>query len=314
MKISNAELKDYYYGALNFTETEDGYIQAFQYTKQQMEYFERTSDFWYVRCMASTAKTIEFITSATKISFEYKFVWVGSKDSIELVQDGIITRIFYVKELEPEGMLDFELPSGEKRVTIYLPADSTLLIRNFEINDKMIPVIKNEKVLWMGDSITQGYGPLRSAHTYVSTANRILNYDIINQGIGGYKYDSNSLVAMEGYTPDKIIVAFGTNQYRDGTDAVEKYYESLRRLYPVAPVLCITPIWRGDRPEDVIIFTDFCNRLKEICKNYVNVTIVDGFELVPHLPEYFIDNLHPNALGSEIYGRNLVDFIRKHNF
>ena len=44
MKISNAELKDYYYGALNFTETEDGYIQAFQYTKQQMEYFERTSD------------------------------------------------------------------------------------------------------------------------------------------------------------------------------------------------------------------------------------------------------------------------------
>lgn len=45
-----------------------------------------------------------------------------------------------------------------------------------------------------------------------------------------------------------------------------------------------------------------------------NVTVLDGFTLVPHLPEYFLDNLHPNCLGMELYGRNLVDFIRKAGF
>ncbi|MBQ8312392.1 MAG: hypothetical protein IJX84_04220 [Clostridia bacterium] len=29
---------------------------------------------------------------------------------------------------------------------------------------------------------------------------------------------------------------------------------------------------------------------------------------------YFLDNLHPNCPGMELYGRNLVDFIRKVGF
>ena len=81
--------------------------------------------------------------------------------------------------MEKEGTLSFDLPEGKKQVTIYLPADATIVLRNFEINDTYEIVEKKEKVLWMGDSITQGFGPLRSAHTYVSVANRLLNYDIM---------------------------------------------------------------------------------------------------------------------------------------
>ncbi len=40
----------------------------------------------------------------------------------------------------------------------------------------------------------------------------------------------------------------------------------------------------------------------------------DGFRLVPHLPEYYRDNLHPNELGAEVYGRNLVEEIRRIGF
>jgi len=39
--------------------------------------------------------------------------------------------------------------------------------------------------------------------------------------------------------------------------------------------------------------------------------VVDGFTLVPNLSEYYLDNLHPNGLGTETYGRNLVEAIRK---
>ncbi len=315
MKLTNQQLKEIYCGAYSICETEDGYLQSFQYTQQQMQYFKESSEFWYDRCKASSAKTLEFRTRATRFSLEYKIIWVGSEDSIELVVDGLITKIYYVKDLQKEGKVSFEMPDGEKKVMVYLPADATILIRNCEMNADVFPVEKKEKVLWLGDSITQGYGPLRSAHTYVSVANRLLNYDIINQGIGGYIYDKNVLVHMEGYSPDKIIVSLGTNQY--GTESmkdIEEFYERLSEVYGDRPVLCITPIWRGDSPDGFETLAKFCQKTKDICSKYSNITVVEGFGLVPHLSEYFLDNLHPNALGSEIYGRNLVLAIQEAGF
>ncbi len=312
MKLTNEELKKIYCGVYRFEETEDGYLQSFQYTKAQTEYFERVSEFWYDRCKAGSAKTLEFVTTATEISFDCRIVWAGSWDTIELAIDGLITEIQYVEKLDKEGKLSFALPDGEKRVTVYLPADATVWLRNFEINAGYTPVEKKTKVLWMGDSITQGFGPLRSACTYVSVANRLLDYEVLNQGIGGYVYDKNVLMEMEGYDPDKVVVALGTNQF--GTESmqdIEEYYVRLMELYGNKPILCILPIWRGDVPGGEPTLIEFCRKTREIAEKYRNVTIVDGFGLVPHLPEYFLDNLHPNCLGCEVYGRNLVEQIRK---
>ena len=314
--MTNEELKNIYFGAYSFEETEDGYLQAFQYSKPQMEYFREAFDFWYERCSATTAKTIEFLTEATKISFDYRIIWKGSEDSFELMVNGLISEIIYVKDAADEGTIEWTLPEGRKSVVIYLPADATVLLKNFTINAGAERPEKTCKVLWLGDSITQGYGPLRSAETYVSIANRLLGYDIINQGIGGYVYDKKSLMPMEGYHPDKIIVALGTNQY--GTESmkdVEEYYETLMSIYGnEIPVLCISPIWRGDHPEEAAILERFCENVKKIAGSYPNVKVIDGFRLVPHLSEYFLDNLHPNCLGTETYGRNLVLEIQKIGF
>ena len=314
--MTNRELQRIYFGAYSFKETEDGWLQAFQYTEAQMEYFRSAFDFWYDRCMATTAKTLEMTTTARTVSFEYRIIWEGSQDSFELAVDNQITEIRYVKDLPKEGKLTWNLPDGEKNVVIYLPADATVLIRNCEVDGSFSPARKNEKVLWLGDSITQGFGPLRSAQTYVSVANRLLNYDIINQGIGGYVYDKKSLIKMDGYTPDKIIVALGTNQFGCETmQDVEEYYETLISSYGTEiPILCVTPLWRGDVPDGFPTLARFCENVKAIAGRYANVKIIDGFKLVPHLPEYFLDNLHPNQLGTETYGRNLVEEIRRIGF
>lgn len=315
MILTNDELQKIYFGAYFFEETEDGYLRAYQYSKPQMDYFEEAFDFWYDRCMASTAKTIEIKTDAKKISFDYKIIWKGSDDSFEVMTDGLITDIRYVKDLKDEGSLSFDLKEGTKEIVIYLPVDATVLIKNFEIDAAYTPLTKGDKVLWLGDSITQGYGPLRSSHTYVSVANRLLNYDILNQGIGGYVYDKNSLMKMEGYDPKKIIVSLGTNQYNDDPIAVEEYYKTLTGIYGnEIPILCISPIWRGDHLDEMDAFLKFCEEVKRIAGSYKNVTIVDGSKLVPHLEEYYLDNLHPNCLGAEIYGRNLVEKIREIGF
>ena len=314
--MTNEELKKIYFGAYSFEETDDGYLQAFQYSKPQMDYFREAFDFWYDRCMASTAKTLEMETNAGKISFEYKIIWKGSEDTFELMTDGLISDIVYVKDIPDEGSIEWTLPEGKKNVVIYLPADATVLLRGFSADAEVKPPVKREKVLWLGDSITQGFGPLRSGQTYVSVANRLLDYDILNQGIGGYVYDKNSLMPMEGYIPDKIIVALGTNQYGSETMTdVEEYYETLMNIYGNSiPVLCISPLWRGDHPEEMPIFERFCENVIRIADSYPNVIVIDGFTLVPHRPEYFLDNLHPNCLGTETYGRNLVEKIRNIGF
>ena len=315
MVLSKEQLKAIYFGGLEFKETEDGYLQALQYTQEQMAYFEKVSEFWFERCDATTAKTLEFKTTATNLSFAYKIIWMGSPDTVEVFVDGLTQEIRYVKDMDKEGTLRFTLPEGEKNVVIYLPADATMLVRDFEIDAEVIPAVKGEKVLWLGDSITQGFGPLRSAYTYVSIANRLLNYDIINQGIGGYVYDKNAIVQMNDYRPDKIIVALGTNQF--GTETmkdIEDYYVQLKEVYGDTPVLCISPLWRGDHPEGHDTLVSFCEKVKKIAGQYPNITVVDGFKLVPHLPEYYLDKLHPNVIGAELYARNLVDAIRKTGF
>ena len=312
MHLNNEQLKEIYFGAYEFEETADGYLQAFQYTKDQIEYFKGAFQMWYERCTATTAKTLEFTTAARKVSFDYKIIWKGSPDSFELVVDGFVSGIVRVKDILDTGNISWDLPEGKKNVIIYLPADATVLIRNFEADAEVVRAQKNEKVLWLGDSITQGYGPLRSSCTYVSVANRILNYDILNQGIGGYIYDKNSLMKMDGYTPDKIIVALGTNQYRDtNMTAVEEYYKTLIGIYgEEIPVICITPIWRGDSFDGFPIMDEFCKKVKAIAEQYKNVRVIEGMKLVPHFPEYYLDNLHPNSLGCELYGRNLAEAIK----
>ena len=316
MTLTNEELKNIYFGAYEFEETEDGYLQAFQYSKKQREYFKGAFEFWYERCSASTAKTLEFTTSASRLSFDYRIIWKGSPDTFELVVDGFVCGIAYVKNIMDTGTIGWELPEGEKNVVIYLPDDATALIRNFTADAKVVRAEKNEKVLWLGDSITQGYGPLRSSYTYVSVANRILNYDIINQGIGGYIYDKGSLMKMEGYDPDKIIVALGTNQYRDeNMSAVEEYYSTLMDIYgDEIPVLCITPVWRGDSFDGMPILMSFSDKVKKIAGQYRNVRVIDGMKMIPHFSDYYLDNLHPNCLGCEVYGRNLADAIRNMGF
>ena len=273
MKLTNKELEIIYFGAYNFSETDDGYLQSFQYTQEQIAYFKKASDFWYDRCIASTSKTIEIKTDAKKISFDYKLFWKGSEDTIELMVDGLISQIFYVKDLKETGKLTFDLSKslegvygskdGKKDIVIYLPADATVGLKNFEIDGEYTPAKKNEKVLWLGDSITQGFGPLRSAQTYVSVANRILNYDIVNQGIGGYVYDKNCLMPMPGYKPEKLIVALGTNQYGCETmKDIEEYYPRLFEIWGKdIPTLVITPLWRGDNLEGVPTLVKFTDKL-----------------------------------------------------
>ena len=311
MLLTNEELKPLCHGGYRFEETEDGYLQHHHFSTEQLAYLKSVSEVWYCRGISCAGKTIEFVTDATEFSFEYKIGWVGTLDTIEIMIDGVVEKVFVGSELPEMGKITHTMKSGSKEVVVYLFADAQIVIKSFETNAPVKPVQKGERVLWMGDSITQGYGPYRSAHTYVNVANRILNYELLNQGLGGYKYDKNSLLPLEGFCPDKIIIAYGTNQYaQDGRECVEEYYEKLVKMYPGIPVICITPIYRNINEELMEKFVAFSEIIKDVCSGYDNVSVIDGLKLMGHTKDYLHDDVHPNALGCEVYGRNLAEIIR----
>ena len=50
-------------------------------------------------------------------------------------------------------------------------------------------------------------------------------------------------------------------------------------------------------------------QMAEQAAKYPNVSVVDGFGMVPNVPYYFFDGLHPNALGGEVYGENVAQTL-----
>ena len=83
--------------------------------------------------------------------------------------------------------------------------------------------------------------------------------------------------------------------------------------YPNAKIFGITPIWRSN--ETVITpagkFLDVIEKLERLTADLPNVTIINGYNLIPHDKSLFTDGLHPNSTGSAYYGLNLADKILK---
>ncbi len=315
MKLSNKSIMPLVHGVYQ-TKEEDGYLTFYHYDDAQMEYL-KFNQFFYDRAMFSSSVTLEFETDATEIGFDYKMFLVGSRDTIDVYANNVPVCITHIKDLADKGKLTFNLPEGKKKVTVYLPIDLKIGVKNLRIEGKWRNVKKKApKVLWMGDSITQGYGTFITSETYVNVANRQLGYDILNQGIGGYYFDAPVITPMEGYTPDKIIIAMGTNQHRAGDreEKTVKYFEALDKVYNGIPTLVLTPIWRCNPGTDMKMLIEMAEITKNVCARYPNIKVIDGFELVPNLPDYFCDALHPNALGGEVYGNNLARKIKELKF
>ena len=124
-------------------------------------------------------------------------------------------------------------------------------------------------------------------------------------------------MSVDGFEPDKVIVAMGTNWYNVESYDYEKnareFYDRVSKVFAGIPVLVITPLWKGD-VEDMERFLWCINIIKDACRQYEQFTVVDGFDLVPNVNDCFSDKVHPNAFGSISYTTNLVKVIKDIKF
>ena len=309
-----------FHGALGFEKIE-GYAVARRFTAEQMAALAY-SDIFAPRTHCAASVTIELRTEATEISFAYKFfIATGTRSTFEVYTNGVLTHLIGDETLSDEGRITLAFSEGWKQIEIYLPNYKEVGIKDFRANAlyRAIPKRKT-KVLFIGDSITQGGGSKRSAQTYVNVVKRALGYEIINQGIGGYVFEKD-IVAEIPFLPNKIIVALGINNHQydasENRRRISEFFEALCGRYKDIKILVLLPIYCAN--PNIEMLDEKVQTIKalirEIAAGYANVQVIDADDMVPHFADYYMEDMvHPNALGMELYGQNLVKAIKKIKF
>ena len=319
MKLSALSIAKYIHGAVRI-ENVNGYLNFHRFSSNQEELIESQNAVWYTRTKETAS--IKFIakTDATAVEVEYKLIGVSAPDTVEGYANGKLCFLTNLKNLAPvgkKGTLTLTFPQGEKEIEILLPPNANFAIRSITANG-YIHKAKERKVkaLWLGDSITQGYGALQSGEQYVEVVNRLMNYEAINQGLGGHIHDENMVVAPQNFTPDILFIAYGTNHYLapDFEERVVKFYEKVAKTFADIPTVVITPLWRNDVKDDIESLRNSGEIIKKVASQYPNIKVFDGLEIVPNFNEYFLDGLHPNALGMRVYGYELARKIKQLKF
>ena len=93
------------------------------------------------------------------------------------------------------------------------------------------------------------------------------------------------------------------------------FYKNIKENYPDAKIFAVTPIWRADcgSTEKQFPFSEVHGLISEICEEIGGITVIEGFNLVPHEKELFADlRLHPSDYGFDYYAKNLYTEIKKY--
>ena len=299
-------------GAVTIEEDSAG-IHFQRYTPEQLAAFEKEARCFYKRGMHTCGIRIDFYTDSSSLT-----VSVGAEGKYEVLVDGLTAfwQIF-------AGPNTFSIPleAGSHRVTIVLPSHFPGVIRSVELDDgaSVDPVTYPCRIIFYGDSITQGSHSEKDSQSYAWLVTRYYNAESMILGVGGANFYPTT-VLDNGFDPDIVIAALGTNDYcgeftaDEIHNACRAYLDKLCNLYPNKKKFYITPIWRADG-KDVYAAGDLDAVRQFVAKEAEerNFTIIDGYTLVPHRTEYFADGfLHPNDMGFALYAQNLIKALEQH--
>lgn len=313
MKIlSFEEICKITFGALDIKQESDG-IHFYKCTEKQNKAWTALSHDLGVRALTTTGIRFDFITDSKILKLAAvsgnKFdIWINGLLQEQILMDDLSDRISNVN-----------LGDGEKRVMIAFPSHTTAVLSSVEIEEKSFlkPSKFDRKMLFLGDSITQGWESEYDTLSYAYRVGMNFDADFVIQGIGGAYYHKSTFDTDIKYEPDTVIVALGTNDYFSYhdvglvIDASREYLSLVKQRYSDRRIVVITPIWRADKDEESLA-NKFMPIRKGIEKEALNLglEVVDGFKMVPHIGKFFADGfLHPNDMGFGIYADNLIQYL-----
>lgn len=322
MNLIGGPVPAYFHGVLEALPGPDG-VRLTRMTEPQLRW-AGTNPTWGLRARCPAGASLVMRTDSRWLDLELVLLegcrkYIG----VDVEIDGALTHAVRV-EHAPERFRArlFEMPRRNPReVRVHLPHTFDLRLTEVSIEDEAtVEVLPHRplRLLCLGDSITQGMDAPSSFSPYPKQLGRLLNAEVLNQGIGGHVFDPCMLDAKIPFVPDVVTVAYGTNDWKRGytpeqfRSIVREYLEKLQSMFPAARITVISPIWRAPGHE-VATELDLLSRSQIILAEAARmrgVIAIDGLSLVPHQPSYYTDGIHPNDAGFLHYALNLYRLMR----
>ena len=311
MKLTFEQIKSITVGAVSIWQENDT-VRFSKCTQKQVDAYYKLLPILGERAQATTGIRLDFYTDSSSFAFQ-----AASGSKFEIYVNGLLTNFIN----DNHCSIELDNSNGENRITLILPSHENGSLLSVELDDNAnLRVAEfDRKILFIGDSITQGWNSGYDSLSYAYRVSRNLNAHSVIQGIGRGFFDESILDDELDYDPDIIIVAFGTNDW--GRDTLENFaeksgafFDKILKKHCGKKIFAISPLWRGDKDSrrGGIDFDEHCLTVKKVASQR-GIIVIDGENMIPHLPEFFSDGyLHPNALGFSLYAENLTKFIQKY--
>ena len=314
MILSFEEIKNITVGALYFEQKDEG-IQFYKYRPALESVWEANSSALGLRAMCPSGVRLDFHTNSKHMTLE-----VGGKGNFEIYINDLLRYIVTPDSPRISINIDtpFEEPLDDARITVYLPAHVIDTLKRVELDDNSYvrPHKYDRKILFMGDSITQGWESGFDSLSYANRVSRHFNADSVVQGVGGACFYDNCLEPIS-FDPDWVIVSYGTNDFRkyknidEFRPMIRTFMPKLMELYGDKKIFVVTPIWRENQtPKFNLSFSETREEIISQIEKY-GLIHIDGATLVPPMTCFFTDGLHPNSDGFSIYAENFIKAIRR---
>ena len=311
MKLSFEKIKELTVGAVEIIEA-DGEMRFYKYTSTQRKAWETHGRFLANNASGSTGVRLDFHTDSSRICLS-----LTGEGKFEIYLNGVYRHSVKVSE-SPEFTFLLEDSLGvsleQARVTICFPSHGNGgRLRSIELDDGAYANrhVFDKKILFMGDSITQGWASSHDTLSFAYRVSRHFNAESVIQGVGGAGFFAD-VIADIPFDPDEIIVAYGTNDFdfrktkQELVTAVDDFMKRLRELYADKSVCVISPIWRSSHEEKAIGTFAECRKIIAVLAEQYGFIHIDGLFLVPPDEVLFADGLHPNDNGFSVYAENLI--------
>ena len=312
MKLGADALRSAAAGAAECRE-ENGILRFSKVTAEQAEAWRRAMEWILPNVLATTGIRLDFHTDSPFVRIETEG---GTK--FEILTDGLLTAQF--RPSAGDRILESALPEGEHRVTAVYPSHGEPgVIRSVELADgsSFTPHRPKERLLFLGDSITQGWNSFFDSLSFAWQVTLARDADSVIQGIGGAVFLPDSVTDF-GYRPDTVIAAWGTNDFGffrtlgELEGRAQETFSRIRTIYGGSRVLAVTPTWRRDEGADRAMgsFAECRETVKKAAER-TGIEVLDGYAMYPHRDEFMADDLHPNDLGFSQYAAHLTEALRQ---
>ena len=313
MELTFDEIRSLTHGADHITEEEDG-LHFYKCTEKQMAAWEAVGEKFYSCVRATSGIRLELETDAEAITFA-----APGGNKFEIWINGMFYRQIRAEEYrkKEEKIPPVELEPGVKKIMFALPSHSTGVLASFSLDGATFcrPVTYEKKMLFIGDSITQGWDSHFDTLSFAYRTAIALGADFHICGVGGGRFIPETFDRVS-FDPDIVVIAYGVNDFNHrGWDAAEiaknagAYLDLVKAAYGDRRVVVLTPIWLAskDAARNALMHSTVEKTAKE-----KDLEVVDGTTLFPKDPAFYSDGyLHPNDLGFSIYAERLTEYFRK---